>query len=70
MAIMHKMRENTHIILIFLLVMFVASMTIGGLVGGANILDFLSGKKADTILSINGEEIPSEQYSRVYESES
>jgi len=69
MAIMHKMRENTHIILIFLLVMFVASMTIGGLVGGANIMDLLSGKKADTILTVNGEEIPYEQFSRAYQAE-
>ncbi|MBN2011841.1 peptidylprolyl isomerase [candidate division KSB1 bacterium] len=65
MAVMHKMRENMHIILFFLLIMFLASMTIGGLVGGANILDLLSGRKPDTILEVNGQQISYEQYNRV-----
>ncbi len=61
MPVMHKMRENTHIILFFLLVMFLLSMTIGGLVGGADITH-LFGRKPNTILSINGEDISYEQY--------
>lgn len=61
MPVMRKMRENTHIILFFLLVMFVLSMTIGGLVGGADITHLFS-RRPDTILSINGENIPYEQY--------
>lgn len=66
MAIMNKMRENTHIILFGLLVMFILSMTIGGLVGGADITH-LFGRKADTIVSINGEDIAYKQYSDYYQ---
>ncbi len=69
MAVMNKMRENMHVILFFLLIMFVASMTIGGLVGGANIMDILSGRKPDTILVVNGDEITYEQYTRAYNGE-
>lgn len=69
MAIMNKMRDNTHVILFFLLVMFVASMTIGGLVGGANIMDLLSGKKPDTIIMVNGDEVSYDQFYRAYQSE-
>ena len=58
-----------HIILFFLLVMFLASMTIGGLVGGANIMDVLSGRKPDTILVVNGEEVSYDQFSRAYNGE-
>jgi len=61
MPLMHKMRENTHIILFFLLVMFLLSMTIGGLVGGADITH-LFGRRQDTIVSINGENISNKQY--------
>jgi peptidyl-prolyl cis-trans isomerase D len=69
MALMNKMRENTHIILFFLLIMFLLSMTIGGLVGGADILDLLTGRKSDTILTVNGEQVSYEQFSRVYNSQ-
>ena len=66
MPIMHKMRENTHIILFFLLVMFLLSMTIGGLVGGADITH-LFGRRADTVVSINGETISYEQYNKFHQ---
>ena len=42
---MTSLRERSHIILWTLLFFFVASMTVGGLVGGANILTVLTGKK-------------------------
>ena len=41
MALMTAMRERMHIVLWVLLAMFLLSMTIGGLVGGANIIDQL-----------------------------
>jgi len=66
MAIMNKMRENTHIILFGLLVLFVLSMTIGGLVGGADITHLFS-RRADTIATINGEDISYKQYSDYYQ---
>lgn len=61
MPVMNKMRENTHIILFFLLIMFLLSMTIGGLVGGADITHLFS-RRPDTVLSVNGQNIPIEQY--------
>lgn len=69
MAVMEKMRKNMAAILFFLLVMFVASMTIGGLVGGADILDIISGRKPDTILKVNGEEVKYEQFTNAYNAE-
>lgn len=66
MAVMNKMRENTHVILFVLLFLFVLSMTIGGLVGGADITH-LFGRRPDTIASINGENISYEQYSNFYQ---
>ena len=69
MAVMNKMRENMQFILFFLLIMFLGSMTIGGLVGGADILDILSGRKSDTILSVNGEEVSYDQFQRFYNNE-
>ena len=44
MALMTSMRERMHVVLWALLAMFLLSMTIGGLVGGANILDQLVGE--------------------------
>jgi peptidyl-prolyl cis-trans isomerase D len=64
MAVMHKMRENMQVILFFLLIMFLASMTIGGLVGGANILDLLTGKKKDTVMVVNEQQISYDQYNQ------
>ena len=66
MPVMNKMRENTHIILFILLVLFLLSMTIGGLVGGADITH-LFGRRPDTILSINSENISYEQYNNFYQ---
>jgi len=65
MAIMNKMRKNMHIILFILLVFFLLSMTIGGLVGGADITALLSGQRPDTVVSINGEDIRYEQYTNI-----
>ncbi|MEE9574190.1 MAG: SurA N-terminal domain-containing protein, partial [Candidatus Neomarinimicrobiota bacterium] len=60
MAVMTSMRTKMHIVLWGVLILFVLSMTIGGLVGGANILDQLLGKTnpAEAIGVINGEKIP------------
>lgn len=55
MALMTSMRERMHVVLWALLAMFLLSMTIGGLVGGANILDQLVGRvnPQTTIAQIN-----------------
>jgi len=60
MALMTAMREKMHVVLWILLAMFLLSMTIGGLVGGANIIDQLFGNvnPSTTIAQINDENIP------------
>ena len=40
---MTKLRERSHVLLWVLLFFFVASMAVGGLVGGANIMDLIFG---------------------------
>jgi parvulin-like peptidyl-prolyl isomerase len=60
MALMTSMRTKMHIVLWAVLILFLLSMTVGGLVGGADILDQLLGKTnpAEAIGVINGEKIP------------
>ena len=60
MAVMTTMRTKMHIVLWGVLILFLLSMTVGGLVGGADILDQLLGKTnpAEAIGVINGEKIP------------
>ena len=64
MALMTAMRERMHIVLWVLLAMFLLSMTIGGLVGGANIIDQLFGNidPSTTIAQINGEKVAPERF--------
>jgi parvulin-like peptidyl-prolyl isomerase len=71
MAIMKRMRDNTHIILWALLILFILSMTIGGLVGGANILDLFSKEKKlqGKAGIVNGKEFDGMQYTRLLQSE-
>lgn len=60
MAVMTTMRTKMHIVLWAVLILFLLSMTVGGLVGGANVIDQLLGKTnpAEAIGVINGEKIP------------
>ena len=53
MALMTSMRNRMHVVLWFLLIMFLLSMTIGGLVGGANIITTIQGE-GETALYENG----------------
>ena len=57
MALMTQLRERMQIVLWALLILFVLSMSIGGLVGGANIIDQLLGRvnPSEAIGSINGD---------------
>lgn len=67
MALMTSMRNRMHIVLWGLLIMFVLSMTVGGLVGGANIIDQLFGRinPSDAIGAVNGEIISPDFFSRL-----
>ena len=67
MALMTVMREKMHIFLWALLVMFLLSMTVGGLVGGANIIDQLIGKvdPSKAIAQVNGENISPDRFNSI-----
>ena len=67
MALMTSMRERMHVVLWVLLALFLLSMTVGGLVGGANIIDQLIGNTnpQTTIASINGEIISPTQFNNL-----
>ena len=67
MALMTSMRNRMHIVLWGLLIMFLLSMTVGGLVGGANILDQLFGRidPSTAIGAVNGEIISPGSFTRL-----
>ncbi|MFQ5863825.1 MAG: peptidylprolyl isomerase [bacterium] len=69
MGVMKHMRDKSGIILVILLVGFVLSMTIGGLVGGANIIDIITGKHPNAIAVVNGKEITDRQFYDAYNRE-
>ena len=66
MALMTSMRNRMHFVLWMLLIMFLLSMTIGGLVGGANIIDQIFGRinPADAIGVVNGKRITPDEFTR------
>jgi len=66
---MEKLREQTHIILWALIIVFVLSMTIGGLVGGANVMDIITGKTKLRGLAgvVDDRELKAENFSRMVE---
>ncbi|SVC93160.1 uncharacterized protein METZ01_LOCUS346014, partial [marine metagenome] len=63
---MTQLRERSHIILWLLLFFFIASMTVGGLVGGANIMDLILGGKNIRLNAgrVNGKAISHTRYQR------
>lgn len=67
MALMTSMRERMHVVLWALLAMFLLSMTIGGLVGGANILDQLVGRvnPQTTIAQINNVNVSPDRFNNL-----
>ena len=66
MALMTAMRTRMHIFLWAILILFVLSISIGGLVGGVNIIDQLFGRvdPATAIGVVNGQKIPPDEFSR------
>ena len=59
-------RNRSHVFLWALLVLFLLSMSVGGLVGGANIIDQLLGRvnPAEAIGSVNGDKITPDQFNQ------
>ena len=66
MAMMTMLRNRMHVVLWALLVLFILSMTVGGLVGGANIIDQLLGRvnPAEAIGLVNGQKITPNQFNQ------
>ena len=71
MGMMTHMRDRMHIVLWALLILFLLSMSIGGLVGGANIIDELMGKvdPRKAIGVVNGTNLPPDQFMRMVNAE-
>ena len=67
MALMTMMRERMHVVLWALLAVFLLSMAIGGLVGGADILSHLAGRVDPNrvIARINGLDISPDRFSQL-----
>ena len=59
-------RDRSHIFMWALLILFLLSMSVGGLVGGANIIDQLLGRvnPAEAIGSVNGDKITPDQFNQ------
>ena len=66
MAMMTMLRNRMHVVLWALLVLFLLSMTVGGLVGGANIIDQLLARvnPADANGLVNGQKITPNQFNQ------
>ncbi len=66
MGMMTTLRNRMHVVLWALLALFVLSMTVGGLVGGANIIDQLLGRvsPSEAIGAVNGDLITPDQFNQ------
>ncbi|MEC7871745.1 MAG: peptidylprolyl isomerase, partial [Candidatus Neomarinimicrobiota bacterium] len=66
MAMLTTIRNRSHVFLWALLVLFLLSMSVGGLVGGANIIDQILGRvnPAEAIGSVNGDKITPDQFNQ------
>ncbi len=71
MALMTSMRNRMHIVLWALLILFLLSMTVGGLVGGANIIDEIFGRvdPRKEIGNVNGQGITPDYFSQMVSSQ-
>ncbi len=71
MGMMTTMRDRMHIVLWALLILFLLSMSIGGLVGGANIIDELLGKvdPRKAIGQVNGQTIDPNDFMQLVSAE-
>ena len=61
---MTQIRERSHIVLWILLTFFLLSMVVGGLVGGANIMDVITGKTNTSLYigKVGEKEIPRQRF--------
>ena len=64
MGLITNMRSRMQVVMWTILVLFVTSMAIGGLVGGASITDIFGGRQGNEVGSVNGKPITIEEYNQ------
>ncbi len=65
MGLITNMRSQMQVVMWTILVLFIVSMAIGGLVGGASIGDIFGQNSSDNIGSLNGKPILHEDFNRL-----
>ena len=65
MGIITGMRNQMQVVMWIILVLFIVSMAIGGLVGGANIGDIFGQNSSNNVGSLNGKPILHEDFNRL-----
>ena len=69
MGLITNMRSRMQVVMWTILVLFVTSMAIGGLVGGASITDIFGGRQANEVGSLNGKPILFEDFNQLVSNE-
>ena len=69
MGLITNMRSRMQVVMWTILVLFVTSMAIGGLVGGASITDIFSGRQSNEVGSLNGKPILFEDFNQLVSNE-
>ncbi len=69
MGLITNMRSRMQVVMWTILILFVTSMAIGGLVGGASITDIFSGRQGNEVGSLNGKPILFEDFNQLVSNE-
>ena len=69
MGLITNMRSRMQVVMWTILVLFVTSMAIGGLVGGASITDIFGGRQGNEVGSLNGKPILFEDFNQLVSNE-
>jgi len=69
MGVITNMRSRMQVVMWTILVLFVTSMAIGGLVGGASITDIFGGRQSNEVGSLNGKPILFEDFNQLVSNE-
>jgi len=69
MGLITNMRSRMQVVMWTILVLFITSMAIGGLVGGASITDIFGGRQGNEVGSLNGKPILFEDFNQLVSNE-
>ena len=69
MGVITNMRSQMQVVMWTILVLFVTSMAIGGLVGGASITDIFGQRQGNEVGSLNGKPIIFEDFNQLVSNE-